>query len=86
VAEKKAKGPQTLAGETMVFTGTLESMSRPEAQRLAEAAGARVTGSVSRKVTLVVAGPGAGSKLDEAEKLGITVLDEAAFMKRLGPR
>jgi DNA ligase (NAD+) len=84
VAEKKAKGPQTLAGETIVFTGTLEAMSRPEAGRKAEAHGARVTGSVSRKVTLVVAGPGAGSKLDEAGKLGIPVIDETTFLKRIG--
>jgi len=86
VAEKKSKGPQTLAGETIVFTGTLEAMSRPEAQRKAEAHGARVASGVSKKVTIVVAGPGAGSKLDEAAKLGITVIDEQAFLKRIGER
>lgn len=84
VAEKKAKGPQTLAGETIVFTGGLEAMSRPEAQRKAEAHGARIASAVSKKVTLVVAGPGVGSKLEEAEKLGIPVIDEAAFLKRIG--
>ena len=84
VAEKRERGPQTFAGETLVFTGSLEVMSRPEAQRQAEARGARITGTISRKVTLVVAGPGAGSKLAEAEKFGITVIDEAAFLKRLG--
>ncbi len=84
VAEKREKGPQTLAGETMVFTGGLESMSRQDAQRKAEAHGARISGTISKKVTLVVAGPGAGSKLADAEKLGITVIDEAAFIKRLG--
>ena len=78
------KGPQTLAGETMVFTGGLETLSRPEAQRKAEAHGARIAGSIGKKVTLVVAGPGAGSKLAEAEKLGITVIDEAEFLKRIG--
>ena len=86
VTEPKTKGPQTLAGETILFTGLLEVMSRPEAQRTAEAHGARVTSSVSKKVTLVVAGPGAGSKLDDARKLGLTVIDEAAFVKRIGER
>jgi DNA ligase (NAD+) len=84
VAEKKVKGPQTLAGATIVFTGGLEAMSRPEAQRKAEAHGARIAGAITKKVTLVVAGPGAGSKLGEAEKLGIPVVDEAAFLKRIG--
>jgi DNA ligase (NAD+) len=84
VAEKKVKGPQTLAGETIVFTGGLEAMSRPEAQRKAEAHGARIAGAISKKVTLVVAGPGAGTKLGEAEKLGIPVVDEATFLKRIG--
>jgi len=83
VAEKKSKGPQPLAGEIVVFTGTLETMSRPEAQRRAEAAGARTASAVTRRVTLVVAGPGAGSKLEEAEKLKIPVIDEAAFLERV---
>ncbi len=84
VAEKAARGPQPLAGEVIVFTGALERMSRPEAQRKAEAAGARTASAVSRKVTLVVAGPGAGTKLAEAEKLKIKVIDEAAFLARVG--
>lgn len=84
VAEKKARGPQPLAGEVVVFTGGLEEMSRPEAQRRAEAAGARTASGVSKKVTLVVAGPGAGSKLDEAKKFGIPVIDERAFLRRIG--
>src|SRR5262245_27438439 len=84
VLEKRPKGPQPLAGETVVFTGTLERMTRPEAQRKAETAGARIASGISRKVTLVVAGPGAGSKLDEAKKLGLTVIDEAAFVKKVG--
>ena len=84
VAEKKPRGPQPLAGQIVLFTGALEAMSRPEAQRLAEAAGARTASAVSRKVTLVVAGPGAGSKLAEAEKLKIPVIDEAAFLARVG--
>ena len=82
--ESKPKGPQPLAGETVVFTGGLETMSRPEASKLAEAAGARVASGITKKVTLVVAGPGAGSKLDEAKKLGLQVLDERSFMKRIG--
>ena len=83
-AEKKPKGPQPLAGEVMVFTGGLESMTRPEAQKRAESAGAKIASGITRKVTLVVAGPGAGSKLDEATRLGIPVIDEAAFRKRVG--
>jgi DNA ligase (NAD+) len=86
VHEKRAKGPQPFAGETIVFTGTLENMPRPEAQRRAEEAGATIASSVSKKVTLVVAGPGAGSKLGEAGRLGIAVIDEKAFLKRLGER
>lgn len=86
VHEKRAKGPQTFAGETVVFTGSLEKMSRPEAQRRAEAAGARIASSVGKKVTLVVAGPGAGSKLGEAAKHKIKVIDESAFLKRLGEK
>jgi DNA ligase (NAD+) len=84
VVEKRAKGPQRLAGEVIVFTGTLESMTRPEAEKKAEAAGAQIASGVSKKVTLVVAGPGAGSKLDEANRLGITVIDEPAFSTRIG--
>jgi len=86
VAEKKARGPQPLAGEVVVFTGGLEGMSRPEAQRKAEAAGAQVASSVGKKVTLLVAGPGAGTKLEDARKLGIQVIDEAAFLKRIGEK
>jgi DNA ligase (NAD+) len=84
VVEKKTKGPQTLAGETIVFTGGLERMTRPEAARKAEERGARVSGSIGKKVTLVVAGPGAGSKLAEAETLKIKVIDEDAFLKKIG--
>jgi len=83
-APVKPRGPQPLAGEIVVFTGGLETMPRPDAQRLAESLGARIVGSISKSVTLVVAGPGAGSKLEKAEKLGLTVIDEAAFLKRAG--
>ncbi|TMQ70851.1 MAG: NAD-dependent DNA ligase LigA [Candidatus Eisenbacteria bacterium] len=84
VAEKRTKGPQPLAGQIVLFTGTLEQMTRPEAAKKAEAAGARVASGISKKVTLVVAGPGAGSKLDEAKKLGLSIVDEAGFLKRIG--
>ena len=79
-------GPQPLAGEVVVFTGGLEGLSRPDAQRKAEAAGARVASGISKKVTLVIAGPGAGSKLEEAKELGIAVIDEAAFLARIGEK
>jgi DNA ligase (NAD+) len=72
-----------LAGKTVVITGSLEQFSRDRAKDLAEKAGAKTAGSVSRKTHLVVAGPGAGSKRIEAEKLGITIIDEAEFIQLL---
>jgi DNA ligase (NAD+) len=84
VAEARPEGPRELDGEIVVFTGGLETMPRPDAQRLAERHGARIAGTISKKVTLVVAGPGAGSKLEDARRLGLKVIDERAFLKRVG--
>ena len=73
-----------IAGMIVVFTGTLERMTRSEAKAKAQALGAKVAGSVSKKTDLVVAGPGAGSKLQEAEGLGVRVIDEEAYLKLIG--
>jgi DNA ligase (NAD+) len=71
------------AGKTVVLTGELEQMDRRAATERLEALGAKVSGSVSKKTDLVVAGPGAGSKLAKAKELGIEVWDEAQFMRTL---
>ena len=83
--QPEASGPAPLAGQTFVLTGTLPSLSRSQAQALIEAAGGKVTGSVSKKTSYVVAGEEAGSKLSKAESLGIAVLDEASLQALLVP-
>ena len=74
---------QPLAGQTWVLTGSLDSMTRDEGKARLQALGAKVAGSVSKKTAGVVAGEAAGSKLEKAMQLGLTVLDEETFVKRL---
>ncbi|HSN21007.1 MAG TPA: BRCT domain-containing protein, partial [Usitatibacter sp.] len=81
-ARAARSGP--FAGKIVVLTGTLGSMTRDEAKERIEAAGGKVTGSVSKKTDFVVAGAEAGSKLDRAQELGVRVLDEEEFIKLLG--
>lgn len=78
--QPRAATSSNVAGLTIVFTGTLEKMTRDEAKARAIALGAKVSGSVSAKTNLVVAGPGAGSKLADAEKHGVKVIDEDAWI------
>src|SRR5690606_23952158 len=80
---KASAGALPLSGQTWVLTGTLEALTRDEAKQRLEGLGAKVAGSVSKQTTCVVAGPGAGSKLANAQKFGVPVLDEAAFVEVL---
>ena len=75
-----------VSGKTVVFTGALEQMTRDEAKAMAERLGAKVAGSVSKKTDYVVAGPGAGSKLKEAQKHGVQVLSEDGWFKLIGKK
>ncbi|CUA80743.1 NAD-dependent DNA ligase LigA [Anoxybacillus suryakundensis] len=82
-AKRTADASATFAGKTFVLTGTLQSMSRSEAKEKIEALGGKVTGSVSKKTDVVVVGEEAGSKLEKARQLGITIWDEARFLQEI---
>jgi DNA ligase (NAD+) len=86
VARPPAGAGATLAGRTVVLTGTLRSMTREEAEEALTARGAKVTGSVSKKTSFVVAGAEAGGKLARARELGVRVLDEEELRALLAGR
>ena len=83
-APARAAADSPVAGKVVVFTGTLETMTRAEAKARAESLGAKVAGSVSARTDLVVAGPGSGSKAKQAEALGVKILDEAGWRALVG--
>jgi DNA ligase (NAD+) len=83
---EKPRTDSAVAGKTVVFTGSLEKMTRDEAKAMAERLGAKVAGSVSKKTNYVVAGPGAGSKLDKAREAGVNVLTEDEWLALVGER
>jgi DNA ligase (NAD+) len=83
---EQAANDSPVSGKTVVFTGSLEQMTREEAKAMAERLGAKVSGSVSKKTDLVVAGPGAGSKLKDAQKHGVQVVSEDDWLKLVGKR
>ena len=81
--EPAARAPQPLSGKTFVITGTLPTLSRDEAKDMLESAGAKVAGSVSKKTDYLLAGADAGSKLDKARELGVSIIDEAQMLAML---
>ena len=86
LAAEQPRAHSAVAGSTVVFTGSLERMTRDEAKAMAERLGAKVAGSVSKKTNYVVAGPGAGSKLDKARELGVNVISEDDWLALVGER
>jgi DNA ligase (NAD+) len=84
--EPASTGPKPLAGKTFVITGTLPTLGRDAAKDLIEAAGGKVSGSVSKKTNYVLAGSEAGSKLDKAQDLGVAVIDETALLELINDR
>jgi DNA ligase (NAD+) len=81
---KQVEAGGALSGQTVVITGTLPTLSRTQATELVEANGGRVTSSVSKATTFVLAGEEAGSKLEKAQTLGIPIIDEAELVRRIG--
>ena len=84
VGSNKSGAAQKLAGKSFVFTGTLTTLERETAQQMVRENGGDVSGSVSKKTSFVVAGGDAGSKLDKARELGVTIIDESRFLKMIG--
>jgi DNA ligase (NAD+) len=82
--EGHTEGPRPLEGKTLVLTGGLATLSRDQAKDLVLRLGGRITGSVSKKTDYVIVGEDAGSKADDAKRLGVATLDEAAFLKLMG--